>query len=279
MDTPEILLVPYPKPWLLFWGVMLICYGYMDYAFFRKWRSWKRGERRPLPEVKNRARIIKIWLAEVLFQRQLLGLSFFRWLAHIFVFWGFIGLAALSLSTFLLRPLDYLGIDGGLADFIFRQEGHLVAKVWGDAFGLALLLGLVLALFKRVVVRPARQSSAPMDTALLGALLWLTLSGFALEGVRLSPAPPELAQYSFVGRFFIPPGMHEGEHLKTWMTMLWTAHGLSAAFFIAYLPHSKLLHSLLAPLVIALNAVEEQEREDLYWPDIRKHRATGSPED
>jgi hypothetical protein len=90
----------------------------------------------------------------------------------------------------------------------------------------------------------------------------LTLSGFLLEGLRLAIAPP--APYS-------------AEPLLPWLTALWTVHGLSGVALIVILPHSKLMHSLLAPLVIALNARNEHARKDLYCPDTGQGKPTASP--
>ncbi|HXX58969.1 MAG TPA: respiratory nitrate reductase subunit gamma [Thermodesulfovibrionales bacterium] len=219
-------------------------------------------------------RAVKIWLAEVFLQRQLFGLSSFRWLLHLLIFFGFIALAFLSLFLFLLKPLGYLNLDGGLTGYFLRGGGYVFIKIWGDSFGLALLLGLVAASVRRFLFRPAQQINNQADLVLLFLLFWLTLSGFALEGLRLALAPAEIARYSFVGRLFIPPGNYTLEALKPWLTALWVLHCFSGLSLLLYLPHSKLLHSILSPLVIGMNALEEQERKDLYWPDVAKHRAT-----
>lgn len=266
--------VGYPKPWLLFWIAALIAHGYMDVTFYRKWQKWSQGTAL-IPTARNgKLHIVKIWFAEIFCQRQLFGLSYFRWFVHILIFWGFIGLAFLSITTVTLRPLEYFGIDGGWARFFFYGSGHAFIKIWGDSFGLALLIGLLAAILRRLLMRPAQLVNNQIDVILVVFLLWLTISGFFLEGLHLSPAPAELVRYSFVGRFFIPPGSYTPAQLKPWLTALWTLHALSSVSLLAYLPHSKLMHSLLAPLVIAMNAEEERDRKDIYWPDIKKHRAT-----
>jgi heterodisulfide reductase subunit E len=263
-------MLEYYKPWLFFWLTAIAAHGYMDYSFYRKWRDWSQGTKQPLHYKGKQWRVAKIWLSEVFLQRQLFGLSPFRWFAHITIFWGFIGLALLSIATFILKPLDFLGI--GWAHYFFYGKGYILTKIWGDGFGLALMLGLALAGIRRFIMRPAQQINNQMDIFLLVFLFWLTLSGFLLEGLRLSRMPHEMARYSFIGQFFIPGGLTV-DQLKMLLPVAWGVHALSALALLVYLPHSKLMHSILAPLVIALNAVEESEREDLYWPDIKKHRA------
>jgi nitrate reductase gamma subunit len=146
-----------------------------------------------------------------------------------------------------------------------------------DSFGLALLIGLLAAIMRRVLMRPAQLVNNQIDIILVAFLLWLTISGFFLEGLHLSFAPAAVIRYSFVGKFFIPPAFYTKSQLQPWLTALWTLHALSGVSLMAYLPHSKLMHSLLAPLVIAMNAEEEQDMKEIYWPDIKKPKATGSP--
>jgi hypothetical protein len=109
-------MVDYSKPWLLFWAAVIIAHIYMDSSFVRKWRSWNRGMSSSSAKSEP-GHVVKLWLSEVLLQRQLLNLSFFRWFVHLLMFYGFIGLVVLSLFTVILRPLGYLGIDGGMASF------------------------------------------------------------------------------------------------------------------------------------------------------------------
>ena len=268
-------LTGYPKPWLLFWIAAIMALGYLVITFHRKWQKWSQSKTQ-IPEARNGSKlhVMKIWIAEVFCQRQLFGLSSFRWFAHMLIFWGFIGLPFLSITTITLRPLEYLGIDGGWASFFFYGNGHAFIKIWGDSFGLALLIGLLAAILRRFLMRPAQLVNNQGDVILVVFLLWLTISGFFLEGLHLKLAPTALVRYSFVGRFFMPPGTYTAAQLQQWLTAIWTLHALSGVSLMAYLPHSKLMHSLLAPLVIAMNVEEEQDRKDIYWPDIKKHRAT-----
>lgn len=270
-------MVDYPKPWLLFWITAILAHGYMDYSFIRKWRAWNRGTAGPQALEEGRMRVVVIWFSEVLLQRQLFGLSPLRWLVHMLIFYGFAGLVFLSLFTVILRPLGYLGIDGGMTDFFLQGKGYLFTKIWGDAFGLALLAGLVAALIRRTFFRSAQQDNNQADIGLLLFLLWLTISGFALEVLRIALVPDWQARYSFFARLFVPSGVYTPDQLRPWLTALWSVHAFSVAGLMVYLPHSKLMHSLLAPAVIAMNALGEHDRKDIYWPDLKKHRAPRSP--
>ncbi|HXX54131.1 MAG TPA: hypothetical protein VEI28_06125, partial [Thermodesulfovibrionales bacterium] len=197
VDVPA---VNYPKPWLLFWASVILAHGYLDYTIYQKWKSWNRGIKQSAATKGRWGRAVKIWAAEVFLQRQLFGLSSFRWLIHLSIFFGFVALASLSLSTSFLKLSDYLGINGGVTHYFLRDNGYIFLKFWGDGFGLCLLVGLTSAGVRRFVLRPTQQVSNQADVFLLFFLLWLTLSGFMLEGLRLSLVPDNLARYSFVGR-------------------------------------------------------------------------------
>lgn len=273
----DIPVVSYPKPWFLFWTADILAACYFYYALYRKCRSWSRGmKQQPVSGVKWR-RVFRISLAEIVLQRQLFALSPFRWLIHFLIFWGFIALALLSVVLFVLGRPHLPGTDGGWANSSFHKGVYIFIKIWGDSFGLALFAGLAAAGIRRLILRPARQKDDQLDLVLLVFLSWLTLSGFVLEGLRLGLMPSDMARYSFIGRLFMPGGAYTLAELRPWLTTVWVLHSFSGLALFIYLPHSKLLHSILAPVVIVMNASEEQGREDLYWPDVAKHRPTGSP--
>jgi len=275
---PDLNSVQYAKPWVIFWTVAVLAHGYMDYSFFRIWKRWARGTKTTTGSQRKPWTALKIWTVEVLLQRQLFILSPVRWGIHMLIFWGFLSLALLSLTTCIAAALGVTDIYGAARHFI-SGRGHIFVKVWGETFGLFLLTGLAAASVRRFLVRPSQQVTEQADTILLLFLFWLTLSGFVLEGLRLSLVPHEIARYSFVGSFFTPPGSYTIVELRPWLTACWCLHAFSGLALLVYLPHSKLIHSISAPLVIALNASAEFERKDIYWPDISKHRANESLKD
>jgi hypothetical protein len=275
----KIALIDFPKPWFPFWAAMALSLGYVAFAFFRKWRTWSRGIPQSSSDPDDYRGSATIWLTEIFLQRQLFALSVSRWLVHILIFYGFTGLILLSFIVQILGAAGYLDISSTVPRFYLHPEGHLFIKIWGDGFGLMLLLGLVLAGMRRFVLRPIRQTSNQADLMLLGFLFLATLSGFALEGLRLALMPHEIARFSFIGHLFAPSGTYTLEQLQPWLTACWTFHVVIVAAMFFYLPHSKLMHSILAPVIITMNAAEERKNEELYWPEINKYRATPSPED
>ena len=254
--------VVYPKPWPLFWAAGALALGYLVVVLALRWRLWARGMSLPAPPPAPRGKVAGIWFVEGFAQPQLLRLSRLRWAAHIGIFWGFLALVLLSTLHVGLRLLESLGLDGGAAGWLLRGDGRVALKLWGNVFGLVLLAGLLLGLARRVVPGAApADESRESDGPLLFFLLWLTLSGFLLEGLRVAAGADPAAAAA----------------LRPWLTALWTIHGLSGVGLVAWVPHSTLLHGLLAPLVIALNARNEHARKDLAWHGSARPPAPGSP--
>lgn len=263
----------YSKPWLLFWIFVICCHLYFDYSLYRRLKGWARGKKKPVAATKIQARVIFIWLAEVFLQRQLLSLSVFRWIIHQGIFWGFLALTMLSLGKFILLLLNLSSLDRDLHDFFATGSGYLFTKLWGDFFGLLLLAGCTGVLLRRILPRAERAVQDQADFSLVLYLLFMTLSGFALEGMSLATAHPEAVRYAFMGRLFMPSLLGIEAVTGEWHFWIWVVHSFSGAAILLYLPHSKLVHSILAPLVIGLNAAGEHGRKDMYWPKTKQFRA------
>jgi nitrate reductase gamma subunit len=249
--------IDYPKPWLLFWPAGALALTALAVGLAQRWRGWSRGLAVPSPARARRGRVAGLWVVEVFGQRQLRRLSPLRWAAHGGIFWGFLSLVLLSTFHVGLSLFSFLGSDG--AAWFLRGAGRALLKGWGDTFGLVLLAGLLLALARRAARRPAAADSPESDLPLLLFLLGMTLSGFLLEWLRS-------------GASGVPAAA-----LRPWLTALWTVHGLAGVALVAWVPRGRLLHGLLAPLVIALNARAEHARKDLSWPSPTRHAAPGSP--
>lgn len=262
------------KPWILFWLFVICCHLYLDYSLYRKWKGWSRGAKTGFSLGDLKAEALKIWLSEVFLQRQLFSLSFPRWILHQGIFWGFIALTALSMGKFILLLLSLASLDAGLHVFFSQGTGYHFTKLWGDFFGLILLGGCAGALVRRFLLRSPQIAADQTDTFLTVYLLFMTLSGFVLEGLSLAASSPDLSRFAFIGRLFMPSHPGIVSDLGIWLAWTWIVHGFSGVAILVYLPHSKLMHSLLAPLVIALNASEEQGRKDMYWPKVKQYRPT-----
>jgi len=161
-------------------------------------RRWKLGQPEKF-EWRLRERI------SALFQYALaqakLAIDPYAWIMHLAIFWGMVFLA---LGT-ALATIDW-DVTHLLFNFQFLKGSfYLAFEVVLDIFGLALIIGLLLALFRRYILKPERLKMTffptfPLDSLfLIIILLVIALTGFLIEATRLAVQKPQWQWWSPVG--------------------------------------------------------------------------------
>jgi len=166
---------------------------------------------------------------------------------HLPIFWGFVvlGLGSLTIMIdgYVLQPLGY-GLQRGLGFRLFQASL--------DLFGLAFVLGVGLAIYRRVWTRPKRKPADVGMLIVLCALLVVGVSGFVLEGLRLriegSAEPWALGGTAMAALLSLAPSIEDGG--MTLYNWLWWGHVVVAFGLIAAIPFTALRHVLTAPLNI-----------------------------
>jgi nitrate reductase gamma subunit len=93
----------------------------------------------------------------------------------------------------------------------------------------------------------------------LGLIGGIVVVGFILEGMRIAMVEgPADAVYAIVG-FGISRLFWGVTGLTDAYGYLWYVHAILTAVFVAYLPFSRLMHIIMAPVVLVMNAVLESE--------------------
>ncbi len=160
-------------------------------------------------------------------------------LMHLFILWGMIALAFGTLMVLLKADL-------GLP--VFQGDFYLWLSLLLDALGLAAVIGVVMAVVRRYIIRPRRLDNRPDDLIVLGGLLVVLVVGFVLEGLRMAAVPDAWEAWSPVG--WALAGLFSGMSLgalETTYQVLWWFHLLTACALIAIVPFTKLLHLATAP--------------------------------
>ncbi len=192
-----------------------------------------------------------------LLQRRLWRISPLRGLIHCLIFLPFVvrfawGMLALNWS--LAAP------EGGWVWAMLNPNNPLTALVF-DLTGLLVLIGAALALLRRLAERggAAQLPGLPgPDWLALGLILGIIVSGFVAQGLRIAMtgAPPG-SQYAFVG-YALSKLFAGGADLTMLYSYLWYLHAIISGAFVAYLPFSRMLHMILAPLVLAAGAAQKK---------------------
>src|ERR687886_511931 len=166
----------------------------LGYAFTRRYLMWRRGrEHGPIDRIGERLRQT---LAIALLHRRLIRPGYrYAGVMHLFIFWGFvvlfIGTIIVLLEADIARP--YFG-------FSFYQGAFYVAyKLIINLFGLLFVIGLLMAVYRRYVQQPLKfRRSLSDDAIVLAILLFLGVTGFLLEALRLSATNDSAAPIHWV---------------------------------------------------------------------------------
>ena len=119
--------------------------------------------------------LIQIFFLDVLLLARLRRESFLRWLIHLCIFGGFMFLLLMhALDQYVTKKL-FSEYTSTLNPFLFLR----------NLFGTLVLLGLVLALWRRISDRVMRLTTRGGDIYALLLLFLIILSGFLLEAFKI----------------------------------------------------------------------------------------------
>ncbi len=213
---------------------------------------------------------IKTLITEVIFHRKLYGQSFYRWLAHTLLVFGFVATFAVDMiKGFTTGYLVAFGVS-----FAHEFETGSIRPFLDfflEFFSFLILVGCVLAMVRRFVIRPDQLRTEEEDITSLLFILFLELSGFFIEGYRI--AHPEVVQAKNYLANFTPASANNwisfgGYFLSQFLRdikinadFLWYFHVVPSLIWIIYIPHSKLLHIFTSSMTVISDRQKELDRE------------------
>jgi Fe-S oxidoreductase len=161
-------------------------------------------------------------------------------LMHAFIFWGFIALLVTTgnyLTNGLVETVLAWPIGGAL---------WMVAVFFANLFIGLVLVGLLVAAWRRIVVRPARLALSRDAFIILGLISLVVLSELAGDALRYVAHPDDPGRtLAFLAGplsgVLAPIGSIAAE---SWFGAFAWVHVLAVMIFGAYLPYSKHLHIL-----------------------------------
>jgi nitrate reductase gamma subunit len=209
---------------------------------------------------------IKILITEVIFHRKLFGKSFYRWLAHTLLVFGFV-------ATFIVDMVKgfttgYL-VEFGVSFANVFETGTIrpFLDLLLEFFSFLILVGCVLAIVRRFVIRPDQLRTEEEDITTLLFILFLELSGFFIEGYRIAHhevveahvylanfTPASANNWISFGGYFLSQFLRD---VKINADFLWYFHVVPSLGFFIYIPHSKLLHIFTSSMTVISDRQKE----------------------
>lgn len=243
--------------WILFGPAVLAALIVLDLGVYRmligkNLPTYRRYGPHLSREAGDPAAMRRALVDEVVLQKSLFSASRLRWLRHALIFWGFSLLFATELFAVLFREiLAAFGWAGLWAEDHPLRLGFDLAF---EVFGLAVLLGCLLAFFWRWTARGTADEKFH-DTPSAAFLFAVVLSGFVVEALRIGIAPTDpVHAVSFVGYALAGAlGLGVGAHGALYEP-LWWGHVFGSCLFIAYVPVKRLIHSCATPMGRLMNS-------------------------
>uniref|UniRef100_A0A831TG11 (Fe-S)-binding protein n=1 Tax=Thermorudis peleae TaxID=1382356 RepID=A0A831TG11_9BACT len=264
------------------YALLALPIGFLAFGLARRLRMWRLGR----PDDRFDRLAARLWgavVASIFHARIVRRQNLYGGIAHALIFWGFV---VLFIGTVIVMIEHDITVP--LFGFSFyRGNFYLGFKLAMNLAGLLLIAGVLMALVRRLVLRPVTLESSADDLVVLTFLLVLSVQGFVLQALRLAVERDPWAAWSFVSypMSLVLQGLPE-RLLRSLHLVNWWSHMLTTTVFLAYVAFSKMIHPFtgLASVVFRrlqpagklepIENLEEAERlgiaglEDFTWAQL-----------
>lgn len=120
--------------------------------------------------------VIKSFFVDLLFQKRIFDKNLLRWTAHSLIFFGFILLLLMHAMDSLVSESIFRNYQPTLSPFLFLR----------NLFGLMVLAGVAIAVYRRLTLKAERLRSDANDWTALVFVGVIMVSGLLLEGAKMS---------------------------------------------------------------------------------------------
>jgi Fe-S oxidoreductase/nitrate reductase gamma subunit len=225
-----------------------IAIAFLVFSIYRRTELWRLGK--PDNCSKNIGRRIGVFIrtmvVDVLGHRRFLR-DPYPGIMHFMIFWGFVILL-------LAAAID------AVTHFANRHiigTPYLWFSLISDIGGLLVLIGIIMAAYRRTILKPERLPTVLDDGIGLALMAVILITGYMIEGLRQAATEltlhPDWAGWSPGGLVFAKAfaGLSQ-DSLLFWHRLLWWFHAALTigAFIYVALVFSKLQHILVSPLNI-----------------------------
>jgi len=243
------------KKWTVLWALFSVALFFMAVGLYNTMTIWSLGKRPSLHRAVHWPSALGAFVRNGILGERIRRHSRLRWAVFMLISVAFLLLTVVFLLIVLQRfvlPADMPGVQGfGLA-----------LKFLADFLGGCILVGTLLALYRRIPGRKGSLKSDAEDLTILLLLLAVIVTGFFLAACRLAVvAPAPELWFSFLGNL---GGRVLAQVDLPWTVVrfyVWHLHAVLVFVLLAYLPFSKLFHLLAAPVTIAATASEAHYRK------------------
>jgi len=211
------------------------------YGLYRHLGRWRRG--RPAARFDRPAERLRLVLTHAVAQRRT-ARDAYAGLFHQFISYGFV---VLTVAT------TVVALDADFGTSIMRGDFYLYFQSFTvDLFGALVMVGVLMAAARRYLRRPRKLVYTGEATLILAAVFLMCLQGFLVEGWRIAATGDPWAAWSPFGNLVARASrpLMSVEAMRWAHAVTWWFHLVVSLAFIAWLPYTKMMHVLTAPLNI-----------------------------
>jgi len=174
---------------------------------------------------------------------------------HFLIFWG----VTIQVLGTIINLLNMLLFFPFVITFP-RGTAYLIYELVMDLAGIAILAGVTMAFFRRLVLRPKTLETRWDDYFALSLLALIPLLGYTMEATRLLSTSPSWAAWSPVGNLIArlmaglgitPQGATQLHDILFWV------HAGVALTLVASIPFTKMRHLVYAPLHVVFRPLRK----------------------
>jgi Fe-S oxidoreductase/nitrate reductase gamma subunit len=234
-----------------------IALAFFFYGIYRRYFLWRKvGRDEGSISFDSLGKRLWFLIIDGLLQRRLLR-EYYPGLMHAFILWGFIilflGTLTIALQEDITIPL--MGVS------FLKGYFYLFYKLALNTAGLLGIVGILMALVRRYIIRPDRLGTNTEQGVILMWILMILVTGFILEGLRIYSLKNSWEVWSvggwMVSQILTRLSAHNGSALAA-HKVVWWIHLIISLGFLAYIPFSRLIHLLTSPANIFINAPASQ---------------------
>ncbi|MGE0885857.1 MAG: heterodisulfide reductase-related iron-sulfur binding cluster [Blastocatellales bacterium] len=273
--TYNLFMIPSTPTREVFWNIghvwlmyllFVVALAIAGYGMWRRIVAWRRGlpaNRFDRPKERLH-RLLKHALGQRRTIREKYAVVF-----HTMIYTGFI---VLTIATTVVAIHHDFGLPLMQGAFYLYFQSFIV-----DIFGALVLIGVGIAFWRRVSLKPKKLVYTDEAELILGAIFLIALTGFLLEGWRIAATDDPWGAWSPIGYLVAVVSKPMGKSsLTTLHFVTWWSHAVLVFGFIAAAPYTKMLHVLTAPLNIYTSRLEPSGGS-LRPMDFDKLAETGEP--
>lgn len=244
------------------WGIyifMFIAFFYLAYTIVKRVLIWRKGKgelRTDYPE----KRILAVF-KYVILQAKILKESF-AGIMHASIFFGFVALFVVTLI--IMAQDDFFELFFHIR--FIEGNFYLIWSIVADLAGMVVLLGLIMAAYRRYVMKPSRLDTRATDTFAIVLLFIIIVTGFTSEAMRIAisdfPAWEVWSPFGYVLAF--PFSVFSEGSLRVMHQFSWWIHMLGAFVFIGLVGSDKLGHIMISSLNVYFGNLDNEKADTKY---------------